>query len=265
MTDSMRDSLEKKLSESGMHEIHQLVDPSAQARYRHLQWIAIASAVSHATAVFLAIYSFRAGDLQALSLVQLMHFVAGNHTVWQLTCALSGLSAISFLILFLAIKQILRVRDTLWLSTATMLIVIAVALDVQSFGNLMVYFGDISSQVVKVSGFKQYLILEGWRSLNQALTQSILLANTFYAVGGLILARAIIAGFGLPKWLGWTSIPVWLVAILASILTFTGQLKIVIVVMFAMVIAFILWTIALAVAVDAYSHTHRIPLDKPAN
>ncbi len=264
MADSMRD-IEKKLSESGLHEIHQLVDPSIQARYRHLQWIAIASTVLHATAVFLAIYSFRTGDLQALSLVQLMQFVSTHHAVWQSTCALAGLCAISFLFLFLAIKQILRVRDTLWLNMAMMLTVIAVALDLQSFGNLMIYFSDISTQLLRVSGFKQYLILEGWRSLNQALTQSLVLANTLYAASGLILARAIIAGFGLPKWLGWTSIPVWLVAISASILTLAGQLSMVIVVMFAMVIAFILWTIALAVAVDAYSHSHREALAKPAN
>jgi len=259
----MQDSENPRLTESGMHEIQHLADPADQARYRHVQWVSIGSALWHVIAVFLAIYAFREGDLQELSLIHLMHFVPNNTALWQLACFAIGASSLSFLVLFLAIKQVLRLRLNLWLNIASYLVVIAIALDLQSYGNLMIFFSDVSTQLLRSSGYKQLLMMEGWRTVNAALTQSVIIANSLYALAGLVMAAAIVRGQGLPKWLGWTSVPVWVVGLAASVLTFCGQLSWALVVMFAMTIAFILWTIALAVAVDPYTHSHRFPVEKP--
>lgn len=265
MAEGMRGS-DKRISESGMHEIQHLADPADQVRYRHVQWVAAGSALTHVTAVFLAIYAFRAGDLQELSLINLMHFVPNNVALWQVCCFAIGISSLSFLALYIAVKQILRLRHSVWINTATFLVVIAVALDMQSYGNLMVFFSDICVQLTRSSGYKQLLMLEGWRSVNQGLTQSVLIGNTLYSLAGLIMAGAIVAGKGLPNWLGWTSVPIWLVGLAASGLTFAGQLSWALVLMFAMTIAFIIWTIALAVAVDPYTTSHKFPIDhNPAN
>jgi hypothetical protein len=262
----MPGSDDKKISESGMHEIQHLADPADQVRYRHLQWVAFGSAVTHVIAVFLAIYAFREGDLQELSLVNLMHFVPGHVGLWQLTCFSIACSSLSFLMLYLALKQILRLRHSLWITAATFVVVIAIAIDLQSYGNLTVVFSDLCVQLTKNSGYKQLLMLEGWRTVNQGLTQSVLIANSLYSLAGLVMAAAIVAGKGLPKWLGWTSVPIWLAGLAASVLTFCGQLSWALVIMFAMTIAFIIWTIALAVAVDPYTHSHRFPIElDPAN
>lgn len=262
----MRSSEDKKISESGMHEIQHLADPADQVRYRYVQFAAIGSALTHIIAVFLAIYAFREGDLQELSLVNLMHFVPTHTMLWQITCMAIAMSSLSFLFLYLAIKQILRLRHTLWINAATFLVVIAVTVDLQSYSNLTILFSDLCVQLTKSSSYKQLLMLEGWRTVNQGLTQSMLLANTLYSLAGLVLAGAIIAGRGLPKWLGWTWVPVWLAGLAASVLTFVGQLSWSLVIMFAMTIAFIIWAITLAVAVDPYTHSHRFPIEKnPAN
>ncbi|MDZ4835385.1 MAG: hypothetical protein SGJ27_16530 [Candidatus Melainabacteria bacterium] len=261
-----RDSENLKLSESGMHEIQHLADPAAQVQYRHLQWVAMGASISHIIAVFLALYAFREGDLQDLSLIHLMDYVPKHLAVWQLSCATIAGSSLSFLALYLALKQVLRLRHTLWVNAATFFIVIAITLDLQTFANLMITFADISAQLVLSSGYKQLLMMEAWRVVNQALTQSMIVSNTLYAMAGLVMAGAIVSGFGVPKWLGWTSIPIWLAGLAASVLTFSGQLSLALVLMFSMTIAFILWTITVAVAVDPYTHSHRFPVEKhPAN
>lgn len=261
-----RDSENLKLSESGLHEIQHLADPADQVRYRHVQWVAIGSSISHIIAVFLTIYAFREGDLQDLSLVHLMDFVPKHNAIWQSSCIAIGASSLSFLMLYVALKQVLRLRHSLWINAATFISVIAISIDMQNYGNLTITFSDIATQVVHSSGYKQLLMMEGWRIINQALTQSVIISNTLYAISGLVLAGGIISGYGVPKWLGWTSIPVWLAGLASAILTFSGQLSLALVLMFAMTIAFILWTIAVAVAVDPYTHSHRIPVDhNPAN
>ena len=254
------------ISESGTHEIQHLADPADQVRYRHVQWVAIGSALTHVIAVFLAIYAFREGDLQELSLINLMHFIPGHVGLWQLTCFAIGFSSLSFLVLYVALKQILRLRHSLWINAATFVVVIAISLDMQSYGNLMIFFSDVCNQLLRSSGYKQLLTMEGWRTVNAALTQSVIIANSLYSLAGLVMSGAIVSGVGLPKWLGWTSVPIWLAGLAASILTFCGQLSWALVLMFAMTIAFIIWTIALAVTVDPYTHSHRIAVDNnPAN
>lgn len=252
---------DKRISESGMHEIQHLADPAAQIRYRRVQWVSVGSALTHVTAVFLAIYAFRAGDLQELSLFNLMHFVPDNVALWQACCFACGVSSLSFLGLYIAVAQILKLRHSIWITSATLLVVIAVTLDLQSYGNLMVFFADVCVQLTRSAGYKQLLMMEGWRSVNQGLTQSVLVANSLYSLAGLAMSATIVVGKGLPKWLGWTSVPIWLAGLAASMLTFAGQLSWALVVMFSMTIAFIIWTIALAVAVDPYTTSHKIPLD----
>lgn len=266
MTDSLKDSENRTLSESGMHEIQHLADPADQVRYKHVQLIALGSSIVHVLAVFLAIFAFREGNLQELSLIHLMHFVHRHTALWQAACFAAGISSLSFMMLFVALKQVLRLRHNIWINAAAFLVVIAISLDLQNYGNLMIGFSDTSIQLMRATGYKQMLMLEAWRSVNQALTQSVIIASSLYAISGLVLSTAIISGVGLPKWLGWTSIPVWLAGLAASVLTFYGQLSWAMVLMFAMSITFILWTIAIAVGIDPYTHSHRIPVeDHPAN
>lgn len=260
------DSENLKLSESGMHEIQHLAEPADQVRYRHLQWVALTSSISHIVAVFLAIYAFREGDLHGLSLIHLIDYIPKHLFVWQSTCLGVAFSSLSFVVFYLALQQVLRLQDKLWINAATFFTVMAITLDLQTCGSLMITLADIATQVVLAGSYKQLLLLESWRIVNQALTQSMILSNSLYAISGLVLAGSIVTGFGVPKWLGWTSIPVWLAGLAASILAFCGQLSLALVLMFAMIIAFILWTIAVAVAVDPYTHSHRFPVERhPAN
>ncbi len=261
-----RDSENLKLSESGRHEIQRLVDPAEQIRYRHLQWMAIGSSVSHIVAVFLAIYALRQGDLHGLSLVHLVDYVPKHTLVWQSTCLAIGASSLSYLFLLLGIRQVISIANQLWITMAVLVTVIGVTLDLQTFGTLAITFSDISTQLIPSSNYKQLLLMECWRIVNQSLTQSVIISNSLYAGSGLMVAASIITGVGMPKWLGWISIPVWLAGLAAAILTLTGQLTLAMVLMFAMTIAFIIWAIAVAVAIDPYTQVHRFPVEHhPAN
>lgn len=255
MTDSLHDT--KRLAESGSYEVVELAE-SAQLRYRQLQVTAIVSALIHASAVFLAIFSVREGNLYDFSVTRLLQFVSANRVLWQVSCLSVSMSTISFLVLFLAFRNVLRVRQTLWITAASFVVAIGLANDLQSQGNMLVYFSDLSHQVTHGSYPRQQLNLEAWRTLNESVTQSLLIANALYSLSGLVLSGAIITGYGLPKWLGWTSIPIWLVGLAASALVFSGGFSWAVILMFAMIIAYILWNIATAVAIDPYTHVHRV-------
>lgn len=251
MTDSSSGS--KPSLDSGVN-----AGPSA-GKYRVLQLACVGGAITHAIAVLTIIHLYREGRLDHFSLVRLMHFIPNNLIFWRFACIAAALSSISSLVLFVAIRDVIVVRHSLFLTIALFITVIGVSNDLQAQSSLLVLFSDLSLQLhagaTTIS--KQAVIMESWVTLNRAATQSLVLATPMYAAAGIILAGSIIVGRGMPKWLGWSALPVWVAGLVATLLTFTGQMTLAVIVLFSSSIAFILWTIAIAVAIDGYASPDR--------
>ncbi len=247
----------------GSRDTEQLEIPEAslpvsiRQRYQQLQVVAIGAAIVHASAVLLCVYAVKEGNLYDFSVTRLLQFVPAFTGLWQISCFAVALSSVSYMVTFVAMKHVLRVRQTMWLNVGIFLVLIAVANDLHSLGSMMIYFADIARQFVNGTFSKNQLLMEAWSVLSNSVTDSLIIANTLYSVAGLILARAIISGYGLPKWLGWTAIPIFVVGLLASILIFQGEFSMAIVMMFATIITFILWAVAMAVAIDPFAHEHK--------
>ena len=227
------------------------VERATAKRYKQLQMVCITAAVVHGIALLLCIYSFREGNLDEFSIARLMRFVTAHVVLWRACGVTVSLSSITFLLQFLAFRQVLRARHELWMLLATSVIVIAIAGDLHAHGTMMVLFADIANQIHS-GGFysNQDLLLQGWIALSQAMTQTFLYSNTLYTFAGFILAAAIVRGGGPPRWLGWAAFPVWITSFLVSLLTFVGEIPWAIVLLFASVIAFTVWSIVVAVTID---------------
>lgn len=251
MTDSVLGS--KPSSDSGVNE-----GPSA-GKYRALQLACVGGALTHAIAVLTIIHLYREGRLDHFSLVRLMHFIPNNLIFWRFACISAALSSISSLVLFVAIRDVIVVRHSMLLTIALLITVIGVSNDLQAQSSLLVLFSDLALQLhggaTAIS--KQAVLMESWATLNRAATQSLVLATPLYAGAGLVLAGSIIVGRGMPKWLGWCAIPVWVAGLVATLLTFTGAMTLAVIVLFSSSIAFILWTIAIAVTIDGYASPDR--------
>lgn len=251
MTEGALDT--KSPSDSGIH------DGPSPGKYRALQLACVGGALTHAIAVLTIIHLYREGRLDHFSLVRLMHFITNNLIFWRFACISAALSSISSLVLFVAIREVIVVRQSMLLTIALLITVIGVSNDLQAQSSLLVLFSDLALQLHAGGPLidKKDVIIESWATLNRAATQSLVLATPLYAGAGMVLAGSIIVGRGMPKWLGWCALPVWVAGFVATLLTFTGQMTLAVIVLFSSSIAFILWTIAIAVAIDGYASPDR--------
>ncbi len=237
-------------------------EPGMMRRYKQLQTASIFAALTHAVTALLIIYISREGRFDQFSIINLMHFVPQNLVVWRTTCIFVALSCFSFLFFALSVERVIARTDLT--KIAIILIVIAIAIDLPSQGRMMVFFADVSSQLVFGGSFaRQDLLIEGWKTINNCITNSLLIANFLYSVAGLALAYGIIRSQGIPSWIGWTSVPVWSAGVFATVFTFQGLVHWGLVTLLSCIIGFIVWSILVCVAID--SSTQKKPAAEPAN
>lgn len=224
--------------------------------YRLLQIACIVSAVLHTLTIFLFIWAYRSGHLDQFSIQRLMQFPPQHPIIWKSVCLLVSLSTLSFLFLILSLRQIVNTPFKMLITAALCLTIIGVTIDLQSQASMLVMFSDISSQWLYGNSThpKSALLLLAWQTVNHSITASLFQANLLYSLSGILVALAILTGKGLPHWIGWAALPVWLLACMASLLTFCANLPSALLFLFLSVISFIVWTIIIAATVDGLSH-----------
>ena len=225
-------------------------------KYRQLQALCIVSSLANAIAVLLAIYMIRIGHFDQFSVVRLMHFVPHHIVLWRLSWLSLGTASITFLLFVLSLEDIISRIPRIWMRATLIVALLAVAVDIPSQSRMLVLFADVSAQLVYGGTFaKKVLLIEGWKAINQCLTESIMVANSLYSVAGLGLSAMIINGKGLPRWLGWTSVPIWLAGLAATIFTFQGNVLWGLILLLSSLIGIIAWGVLVAVSVDSLARS----------
>lgn len=220
-------------------------DPQARI-YRHFSYACFFMAAVHIIAAVLAVVAVREGELGEISPGKLLRFIPEHLILWRTSCLFIALSSISFVIFVVLIREILDRRVAHLATLAIVFAAIAASNDLNGLFNMMVLFADLAQQFRSHGHFLVHETMQlAWAIMDQSLTQCLLIGNSVYAASGVLVVAAGFSSDGFPKWLAWTGLTIWLVAIGISILSFLGMLQWVLVLTLATVVVFVMWSVAM--------------------
>ncbi|MBK9143789.1 MAG: hypothetical protein IPM23_14900 [Candidatus Melainabacteria bacterium] len=227
-------------------------DSQKRRSYRFLQGACVAAAVCHTVAMLLCLWTYKVGHLDQFSLERLMHFPPQHPAIWKATCLALSAASLSFFFLILTLRDVVSNQWKMLFTGSLCLSVLAVCINLQSNADMLILFSDISKQYLYggSSYSRHELSLIAWETLNRALSSCFLVSNGLYAASGFLVVAAILTGRGLPQWIGWCGLPVWIPAALAGLATLCANLPAAGFLLFVSLIAFIVWSIAIAATVD---------------
>lgn len=233
------------------HEHEDSFETPQKANYRKVGWFCVGAAIAHVAALLLILYVARVGDLSAFTPTKLMRFVPDHQLLWRSACLASSISSVSTVLVFLALNEIVAKKARLIMKIALVLAVIGCASDLQSHFSMMVLFSDLATQV-KLNGtyVRQELVQLSWVTINQALSQTLLLTNLLYSIAGILTVTALLRTKIFPQWLFWMGLPLWLISLSSTAVAFAGRLTLSLSLLVGSVIGFIVWTVAIALVLD---------------
>lgn len=235
-----------------VHDEHEAAaDTPLKSSLRITGWVCVAAAICHVLALLVILYATRLGDLGAFSPAKLMKFVPDNQLIWRTMCLLSSLSSFSTVMVVLMLREVVTRRARLFMRVALILAVIGCAADLQSHFSLMVLFSDLATEIKSNGSYvRQELVQLAWMTVNQALSQTLLLTNLMYSLAGVLSVASLLMTRTFPQWLFWMGLPIWLIALSATLVAFAGQLIMALSLFICSVVGFIVWTVAIALIID---------------
>lgn len=210
--------------------------------YRVASWACLLAATCCMIATLSAIVIVRAGALGDFSPLGVLRFVAHNLTWWRLTLFAASAASLAYLFLVVALRDIVEPKLRSLALLCVCFCTIASTNALNAYFSMLVLFTDLSLQLSMRGGFPHAELSRlAWVTMNQSVMQTMLIANSLYAVVGLFLVSFIFRSRHLPNWLAWSGLPIALVALNVSIFTFIGELQWAMVLSFAGLIALVLW------------------------
>lgn len=228
-------------------------EPIAETKdlYAKIQKACLATAIFHTLAVLSSINLYRTGDLSNFSIHRLMNFVAFNPDLWRLNNLLVATSAISALYLFVCLVRLAYKEKIIQSIFLLSLVIMAVAIQINSQTSLMIYFYDCSAKYVfDPTANKSLLAHEGWKSVNQTIAHIFVCSSALYGLAGLKLSNLLLRDNSLSKWIGWSGVFLWSSALLISLSTLFSFLPWTVLFILVATIAYIIWTISIYVNID---------------
>ncbi|HEY9783812.1 MAG TPA: hypothetical protein V6D17_00325, partial [Candidatus Obscuribacterales bacterium] len=182
---------------------------------------------------------------------------------WRVACFLSSVATVSKVLVFLVLADIVARRVRLLARIAVVLALIACVCDVQANVSMMVAFSDLSMQIRSGGAYaKQDLVQLCWIVINQALGQTLLIANLLYAVAGTLYSTALFLSRTFPRWLFWLGLAEWTLAASVTLTAFLGLLTTSFFLAVASVVGIIIWLISLAIVLDLGAKPEALPAAK---
>ncbi|HEY9868460.1 MAG TPA: hypothetical protein V6D08_04790 [Candidatus Obscuribacterales bacterium] len=221
------------------------VSPQAVA-FRRVAWVCLATALAHTVAVLLGVFAIRDGNLGDLSPLRLMQFIPQHIILWRSVWLASAVASLSFAVFAVAYCQLVDRRYRAATAVALIFVTVALTNDLNGQFSMMVLFSDLAYQMRGHGSFLQHETAQlAWSTMNQALTQCVLIANTLYGFAGFIISLSAMATRSFPKWIALVGLPIWFVMLSVSVLSFLGALKSALVLLLAVTVAFVLWTMVM--------------------
>ena len=150
---------------------------------RALQLACLFLITAYCVAIIFSVALIREGDLLDFSLVKLMKYIPENVTLWQLACIASAVATVSFTLFVVALSSVLRARASYASLAAVVLAVLGAASNINGQTAMLVLFADLCRKVEEHKVFpRQDLVELGWLVLNQSMTQTGVVGNTFFAL-----------------------------------------------------------------------------------
>lgn len=223
-------------------------------------WACLASAMACTVSVIAAIWIVREGNLGDFSPVQILQFIPANIFLWRTACLSAALATVSFVAFTVAMQSVLELRLQPVLNFAVVLVGIGAANALNAQFAMMILLADLALQMHGHAGLSVHedITQMSWVTMNHALSQTMLIANSLYTLAGFIIAFCILSSRFFPKWLGWLAMPIWIVTLNVSTLTFIGALQWSLVLSLAAIIAYIMWvtTLGFTLRIMARKPTH---------
>jgi len=219
------------------------------AAYRGVSWVCLFTALAHVCATLLSVYAIREGNLGDFSPLKLMHFIPQHVILWRCAWLAAATSSLSFLVLVVCVCTLLDRKLRPALTLAVLFATAALTNDLSGQFSMMILFSDLAQQLHGHGTFLQHETVQlAWSTMNQALSQSMLIANTLYSVAGVLVVVCALMTRSFPSWLAWLGLPVWIARLNVSILVFVGALKWALVLMVASTAGFVVWTTVMGLA-----------------
>jgi len=220
----------------------EVVSPQTAA-YRGVSWVCLIVALTHVLATLLAVYVIREGNLGDFSPLKIMHFIPLHALIWRCAWLAAAASSLSYLVLVVCICALLDRKLRRALTVAILFTTVALANDLSGQFSMMVLFSDLAQQLHGHGTFLQHETVQlAWATMNQALSQTMLIANTLYSAAGMLVVVCALLTRSFPAWLAWLGLPVWMARLNVSILVFVGALKWALVLLVASTVGFVVWT-----------------------
>ena len=228
-----------------------MVNANAQAAaYRFIGWMFLWVALAHIAATMVGVFVIREGNLGDFSPLRLLRFIPTHLHMWRAACLMAALASVSFVCFVVAWRELMDARFAMLCNLAVVLTAVGAANDLQGEFSMLVLFTDLAQQLRGHGNFLQFETTQlAWLTLNQALTESGLVANCLYSVAGLILTGCAVRTRTFPRGLAWVGVPVWVANLNVSLFTFFGALQPAMVLFIATAIAFSIWVTAIGFAV----------------
>lgn len=206
----------------------------------------LVTALAHTVAVLLGVFAIRDGNLGDLSPLRLLQFIPQHVILWRSAWLAAAVASVSFAVFAVACCQLVDRRFRAATAVALIFVTVALTNDLNGQFSMMVLFSDLAYQMRGHGSFLQHETAQlAWSTMNQALTQSVLIANTLDALAGLIIGVCATLTRSFPKWIALVGLPIWLVMLSVSVLSFLGALKSALVLLLAVTVAFVLWAMVM--------------------
>ncbi len=217
----------------------------------------LGTALAHVAATLLSVYAIREGNLGDFSPLKIMHFIPHHIILWRCAWIAAALASLSFIVFVVAVCSLLDRRLRPALTVAIVLTTAALTNDLNGQFSMMVLFSDLAQQMRGHGSFLQHETVQlAWSTMNQALTQSVLIANTLYSISGMLVVVCAMMTRGFPKWLAWFGLPIWVATLWVTVFVFVGALKWALVLLLASTVGFVVWTTVMGLAFRTLGKPH---------
>lgn len=205
-------------------------------------------AAAHVVACLTCVHIVREGHLAEIAPSRLLSFVPEHIILWRSGCVALAAASLTFVTFVVCAREVLDERASTLATLAVVFATMATACELNGLFAMMVLYSDLAQQFGAHGAFLVHETIQlAWATMDQALSNCLLIGNTLYGLSGLLIMRSAALTESFPKWLVWAGLPIWIVTLAVSALSFMGALKWVLMITVSTVLVFVLWSTALGV------------------
>jgi len=217
--------------------------------YKRFSFICFVMAVAHVLAASLCVILVREGNLLDVSPIKLLRFIPEHGLLWRLSCFSMMVASLTFVTFVVAAREVIDQKAASLATLAVVFVAIAASNDLNGLCSMMVVFPDLAFELKENQSFLVHETIQlSWATMDQALSQCLLIGNTLYSAAGMLVVGCAFLTPSFPRWLAWSGAPIWFVTLAVSVCSFLGMLQWVIMITLATVLVFVVWCTALGIS-----------------